>query len=106
MADIMKADNTLPLLNLIHFGLVRSEAGINGYTSGLKSLGKDEIEVLNSQVNPAELRDFLIDISGYIVEQNITLRDGETIGFSAEQRLPITRSEGIYVEGNSLKIEF
>lgn len=106
LAEIMKPDDSFPLLNLVHFGLIRSENGISGYTIGLKSFGKDEIEVLDSQAAPAELRDFLIDISGYIVEQNITLRDGETIGFSAEQKLPITRSEGVYVEGESLKIGF
>ena len=106
LAEIMKPDDSFPLLNLVHFGLVRSEKGISGYTYGLKSFGKDEIEVLDSQAAPAELRDFLIDIAGYIVEQNVTLRDGETIGFSAEQKLPITRSEGVYVEGESLKIGF
>ncbi|KKO50750.1 DUF4261 domain-containing protein [Paenibacillus sp. DMB20] len=106
LAEIMKPDDSFPLLNLVHFGLVRSENGISGYTYGLKSFGKDEIEVLDSQAAPAELRDFLIDIAGYVVEQNVTLRDGETIGFSAEQKLPITRSEGVYVEGESLKIGF
>ncbi|WP_397347120.1 DUF4261 domain-containing protein [Paenibacillus sp. 32O-W] len=40
------------------------------------------------------------------MEQDVTLRDGETIGFSAEQRLPITRSAGVYVNGDSLKIQF
>jgi len=62
--------------------------------------------VLDYQATPAELRDFLIDISGYVVEYNVTLKDGETIGFTAEQKLPITRSEGVYVKGDSLKIKF
>ncbi|WP_374017705.1 DUF4261 domain-containing protein [Paenibacillus thiaminolyticus] len=106
LAEMMKSDDEFPLLNLVHFGLVGTETGISGYTVGLDHFGKDEIEVLDSQLTPAELRDFLIDISAYIVEQDVTLRDGETIGFTAEQKLPITRSEGVYVNGESLKIEF
>jgi len=105
MAELMKKD-LFPLLNLVHFGLVGSESGVSGYTYGLRALGKDEIEVLDSQVTPAELREFLMDISLYVVEQDVTLRAGETIGFSAEHKLPITRSEGVYVHGDTLKIEY
>ncbi|KOR89188.1 DUF4261 domain-containing protein [Paenibacillus solani] len=107
MADLMKSDDDLlPLLNLVYFGLVRTETGISGYTYGLRSFGKDEIEVLDSQVTPEELREFLMDISLYIVEQDVTLRDGETIGFSAEHKLPITRSESVYLSGETLKIGY
>ena len=106
MAEVMKDDDMFPLLNLVYFGLAGTETGVDGYTYGLKAFGKDEIEILDSQVSPAELRDFLITISGYIVEENVTLRDGETIGFSAEQKLPITRSEGVYVEEDTLKIKY
>jgi len=105
MAELMKKD-LFPLLNLVHFGLVGTESGVSGYTNGLRALGKDEIEVLDSQVTPAELREFLMDISLYVVEQDVTLRAGETIGFSAEHKLPITRSEGVYVHGDTLKIQY
>ncbi|MFD0712133.1 DUF4261 domain-containing protein [Paenibacillus sp. GCM10027626] len=106
MAEIMKSEDSFPLLNLVYFGLVGSETGMNAYTYGLKSFGKDEIEIIDSQATPAELRDFLIDISAYVVEQNVILRDGETIGFTAEQKLPITRSAGVYVDGETLKIKY
>lgn len=105
MAELMKKD-LFPLLNLVHFGLVGTESGVSGYTYGLRALGKDEIEVLDSQVTPADLREFLMDISLYVVEQDVTLRAGETIGFSAEHKLPITRSEGVYVHGDTLKIQY
>lgn len=106
MAELMKQEDLFPLLNLVHFGLVGTESGVSGYTYGLRALGKDEIEVLDSQVTPAELREFLMDISLYVVEQDVTLRAGETIGFSAEHKLPITRSEGVYVHGDTLKIQY
>lgn len=106
MAEVMKEDDMFPLLNLVYFGLVGTETGISGYTYGLRAFGKDEIEILDSQADPAEVRNFLIDISGYIVEANVTLRDGETIGFTEEQKLPITRSEGVYLDGDTLKIKY
>lgn len=106
MAEVMKTDDLFPLLNLVYFGLVRTEAGVSGYTYGLRAFGKDEIEVLDSRVTPAELREFLMDISLYVVEQDVTLRDGETIGFTAEQKLPIARSEGVHLDGDTLKIGY
>lgn len=106
MTEIMKEENILPLLNLVHFGLVGTETGSGAYTYGLRAFGKDEIEIIDSQATPSELRDFLINITDYVLEYNVTLRDGETIGFSEEQKLPITRSEGIYVDGDSVKIKF
>jgi len=105
-ADLLKGDEDFPILNLVHFGLVASEEGMSGYTCGLKPLGKDEIEIIGSQASPAELREFLMDIVSYVVEYDVILSDGETIGFTAEQKLPITRSEGVYVAGESLKIEY
>ncbi len=41
-----------------------------------------------------DLRGFVLDIASYVLEQDVTLRDGETIGFSEGQKLPITRSAG------------
>jgi hypothetical protein len=105
-ADIMKTDNSVPVLNLVHFGLVGTEGGVGGYTIGLNAFGKDEIEVLDSRSSPSDLRDFLINISSYIVEQNVTLRHGETIGFTPEQKLAITRSKGVFIGGDTLKISF
>lgn len=105
VTNIMKEDGAFPLLNLIYFGLVRTEQGVGGYTIGLNAFGKDEIEIIDSPMQPSELREFLIDICSYIVEYDVTLRDGETIGFSEEQKLQITRSKGVYIKEDSLKIK-
>ena len=73
---------------------------------GLNSFGKDEIEVLDAPATPKEMNEFLMDLAAYVLEEDVILRDGETIGFSAEQKLPIKRSKGVSVEGMSLKIEY
>lgn len=105
MSEIMK-DGTLPIFNLVWFGLGRSEKGVSAYTCGLKSFGKDEMEILDSDRQPSELRDMLINIADYVISEDVILHDGETIGLTADQRLKITQSEGVNVEGESLKIAF
>lgn len=46
------------------------------------------------------------NVSSYLVLESETMRSGETLGYSAEQKLPITLSQGVYVEGQTLKIGF
>ncbi|WP_040196529.1 DUF4261 domain-containing protein [Candidatus Soleaferrea massiliensis] len=104
-AAMMKEGN-LPLFNMVNFGLYRSEKGISGYTYGMTAYGKDEIEVLDSTHTPEEVRNFLFDVSYFILAQNAVLRDGETIGFTKEQKFSITRSEGVSLDGETLKIQF
>ena len=102
-STVMKED-TLPMLNWIYFGFTRGKQGPGIYTYGMTAFGKDELEILDSRMRPEELSEFLYDVVYYILESDVTLRDGETIGMSEEQKLAITRSEGVSVDGFSLKI--
>ena len=104
-AEMIKQD-MLPLMTLVWIGMARSGKGISAYTSGLHNFGKDEIEILDTDENPKELHDFLLDIAGYVLEEDVILHDGETIGVSNTQRLKITKSAGVNVNGDSLKIEY
>lgn len=105
---LMMKEGSLPILNLVWFGLYRSETQAGIYTYGMKKLGKDEMEIYVDihRANLNEIRNFTADIVNYVLEYDVTLRDGETIGFSAEQKLPITRSRGIALDGNTLKIGY
>ncbi len=98
--------DSVPYYNLVFVGMYRSMHGVCGYTRGLNQLGKDEMEIINSKRNPKDVYEFLDNIVQYVVFNNVTLKDGETIGGSAEERMLITRSEGIEKEGMSLKIKF
>lgn len=104
-AMIMK-DGEFPLINLVFVGLYQNENGVSGWTNGLQSFGKEELEVINSSQPPSEVFDLLFNLCSYLIKEGAVLRDGETCGFSMEQKLPITLSEGVYVEGQSLKIGF
>ena len=99
-------EGSLPLLDLVFVGLVKYEKGICGWTNGLRAFGKDELEIRDSQHSPQDVHELLLNVSGYLIEGDVTLHDGETLGYTAEQKLHITRSEGVNVEGMSLKIEF
>ena len=89
----------------VYIGLRGGNSGMNAYTYGLKQFGKQEIEILNSDMKPDEIFDFIRSIVAYIIEGDVTLNDGETVGFSAEQKIKIKASKGIYVEGESLKLQ-
>ena len=99
-------EDAFPITNLVWVGLHNNEKGLCGYTAGMRNFGYDEMEVLNSSVEPMELLDFLSSIANYVITEDVILQDGETIGFTGDQQLPITKSQGFAVEGDSLKIEY
>lgn len=96
----------LPVMNWVFVFLYRSEKGFCGYTMGLTQFGREELEVLDSSRQPGEILPFLYDICSYLLSGDVYLRDGETIGSSAEEKLPITRSPGVSVPDMSLKIGY
>ncbi|MDE6517674.1 MAG: DUF4261 domain-containing protein [Acetatifactor sp.] len=104
-AMVMK-EGEFPLTNLVFVGLYQNEKGVSSWTNGLRSFGKEELEVVESAQSPSEVYELVLNISSYIVQEGAVLRDGETLGYTAEQKLPIKLSQGVAVEGQSLKIGF
>ena len=106
-ADMIKNDE-LPIFNWIWFGLWRDENGLNSYTYGMEAFGKDEMEVLGTNADPNDLRDFLASLASYVLENDVELHDGETIGFAEDDKHTITRSPGVGLpeEQMTLKISW
>ena len=52
-----------------------------------------------------EVYDLFINILNYGLAYDVTLKHGETIGFSEDEKIKIIESEAVYVDGNSLKLE-
>lgn len=103
--------DALPSLNLVWFGMYtdRKQAGI--YTLGMRRFGKEEMEVLISSkemqsVSPGDIIEFLSDIVDYVIEEDVTFRDGETVGPTAEEKHKITFGKGVGIDGNSFKISY
>ena len=103
-ADMMR-DDELPIFNWIWFGLWRDENGMNGYTYGLDVFGKDEMEVLGTNAKPSDLRDFLASFASYVLENDVELHDGETIGFAADDKHTITRSPGVSLPAEQMTLK-
>ena len=101
-------DGALPVMNWVWYGIYRDETQAGIYTYGLHKFGKDELEVYVSPdgADLNELRRFVVNVVHYLLEEDVTLRDGETIGFSETQRLPIVRSPGIALDGDTIKIQY
>ena len=63
--------------------------------------------VLDADCDPNQLRNFLYDVAENIIKNDLTFKDGDIIGFSAEDEHAITRSEGVALRGlQTLKIEY
>lgn len=105
-AETIKQDE-LPMPILIYVGMyITKDSLVCGFTSGLRTLGCEEIEVVDSKAQPSEMYSFLLSIAEYVVSSGAELKDGETIGFSEDEKLPITVSDGVSVQGQTIKIGF
>lgn len=105
-AAMLLRENELPIYNWIHFGMYQTSKGLSGYTYGLKQFGFKELEVLDTLAKPEELQEFLASLTYYVLENNVELHDGETIGFSENQKLMIKESQGVALAEVTLKIEY
>jgi hypothetical protein len=103
-AEALKTDQ-IPIDLWVYIGLRKAENGNSAYTYGLNAFDKLEMEIINTKFNLEEIHSFLTNICDYIISSNVTLKSGETLGYTAEQKIKITKSKGQFVEGQSLKLE-
>lgn len=101
-------EHELPILDWVWFGIYHDDIQAGMYTYGMHKFNKEEMEVYVPKecVNFNEIRNFLYNMVAYVLENNVELHDGETIGFSSDECLPITYSEAIALDGYTLKIGF
>lgn len=103
-AEALKSD-LVPLDLWVYIGIRRGEDRNSAYSYGLKAFDKLEMEFVNVPLDLRELHTFLSQICGYVVKSNVTFKNGETLGFTADQKIKIVQSKGIFVEGESFKLE-
>lgn len=99
-------DEDLPLLNWIYFGHREKSGKHSGYTFGLKEFGFKEVEIIDSSHSAEEIQEMLFNISHYVIQGDVTLQDGETIGLTEDQKIKIVQSKGVLVEGTTLKLKY
>lgn len=99
-------DGEMPLPIWVYVGLIKSENGNCGYTYGLTEFGRPELEIIDSSHSMEEIYEFLYSTCEGLLAANMYLRDGETLSFTSDQRLTITKSKAVYVDGDSFKIGY
>ncbi|MFD1886682.1 DUF4261 domain-containing protein [Paenibacillus wenxiniae] len=104
----MLKEQELPVQLWVFLGMYTNEdrTGNCSYTVGLKNFGKDEMEIIDSKQDLGDVFELMLNITTYVVGSNVVLSDGETLGYSAEHKLPLVRSKGVAVEGDSIKIGY
>ena len=106
-AKLYDENDDFPIENIVYIGLYGDENNtVSGYTYGLEQFGKKELEIIKSSEEAEEVYNFLASISDYIITSDVVLNDGETIGFSEEQKIQISVSEGVALDGETIKLGF
>ena len=102
----MIRDGELPIFTWVWFGLYRTENGLSTYTYGMKDFGKLELEILDADEDAGKLLSFISAIASYILQDDVKLKDGETIGLSEDDIHQITLSKGVALPEKTLKISY
>lgn len=90
MAEKINSPDAPPLYLWVDLRVLRNKDGSTClFTTGLSPLGHMEIEIPQIEMDPGELREWLLNIMYYLLENGPVLKDGETIGMSEEQQIRI-----------------
>ncbi|HMO15499.1 MAG TPA: DUF4261 domain-containing protein [Pirellulaceae bacterium] len=73
-----------------------SDTSSSGFTAGMKALGHMEFETQRSPEPPGELRERFLALAGYVVEKGPVIRDGDTVGEDAEERIRVVYSDSSF----------
>jgi hypothetical protein len=97
-----------PLHIWIDFRVGKGDNGKSaGFTTGLAALGHMEIETLNATDPPGELRDRLIGLAGYLLENGPVINDGDTVGEDENERIRVVYSNSAFGhEGRVMRLDY
>lgn len=97
----------IPLPAWVFVGLYDDGEGSCGYTMGMDQFGKDEMEILNRREAILKVFVTLSQIAAYVIENDVVLKDGETLKLPDAQKFAITRSKTVSGFADySLKIDY
>lgn len=98
----------LPIPVLVWCNMGKEEEGVSAWTCGMEHFGLDELELVKCKREPSEIQGLMLILVNYCISNDITFRDGETVGLAADLQLKIEKSKGFNTntEGETLKISF
>jgi hypothetical protein len=90
LAERINSPEAPPLYLWVDLRAFRNDDGTTGlFTTGLWALGHMEIEIPRIDMEPGELREWLLNIMYYLLENGPVLKHGQTIGMTAQQQIRI-----------------
>ncbi len=98
----------IPLPIWVDFRVGPSEGGkMAGFTAGMQALGHMELETLNSPESPGDLRERLMDLCGYLLQNGPVIEDGHTVGHSADEKIRVVFSPSAFGhEGQVMRLDY
>lgn len=84
-----------------------SETSSAGFTQGMQALGHMELETQKAPEPPGELRERLMSLASYVIEHGPIIRDGDTIGEDAHEKIRVVFSPSAYgSEGKVMRLVY
>jgi hypothetical protein len=68
----------------------------SGFTQGMRSLGHMDFETQDAPESPAQLRERLVALARYVVTGNGAIRDGDTVGKDAREKIRVSYAESAF----------
>jgi len=84
----------IPAWVSVHAGDMNGQ--VSGYSSGLDALGFMDIEVFGFNGPAVELMGWIYDLATYIVDRGQVINHGETVGQTAEERIPVRHARSSF----------
>lgn len=79
----------------------------SGFTAGMAALGHMEFESRNAAEPPGELRERLLSLANYVVLNGPVIKDGDTIGEDAQERIRVIYSDSEFGhEGKVMRLAY
>jgi hypothetical protein len=83
----------LPIPIWIDFRAGKNDDGLTaGFTVGLKELGHMEFETHNATDSPGDLRERMMNLASYVLENGPVIQDGHTIGADENEKITVSYS--------------
>lgn len=80
---------------------------MSGFTTGMEALGHMEFETESSPEPPGELRERFFGLANYVLENGPVIRDGDTIGEDANERIRVVYSKSAFGhKGKVMRLEY
>jgi len=99
-------DDVIPVMLWVYIGGGNDENGYNIYTYGLDCFDKLEMEIVGTKQDPDEVFDFFLNVVGYVIQDAVTFKEGETLGYTESIDARIEISKGVFLDGETIKIIF